>query len=201
MATTEAAMVINMFVSRQNKSSAAAVEQPPKEFDAVYRSFIKPVYAFVAYRVRERAEAEDITSQVFERAWRGYETYDSAKAPVSTWLFTIARNCVTDHLRRAGRAPGKTELNDYLRSDYLRSSDFDEPEPRLQALELRQELRQAISGLDEREREVVALKFGGAMTNRDIATLLKIPESNAGTILYRSLKKMKTRLEGAIDND
>jgi len=76
-----------------------------------------------------------------------------------------------------------------------------DPEPRLQALEMRRELVDAIETLDEREREIVALKFGGYMNNREIGRLLNISESNAGTILYRSLIKIKNQLEGGIEND
>ena len=197
MASAEEMTVENMFVNRRKWSPAKErASAQPEDFDAVYRRFVRPVYSFVAYRVAVRAEAEDVTSQIFEKAWRSYVTYDSGKGSVSTWLFTIARNCVTDHLRRKGRSPGMAELD----SDIGAARD-DGPEPRLEALELRRELREALAFLDDREREIVALKFGSSMSNRDIAALLDISESNAGTILYRSLQKMKSRLEGGNGNE
>ncbi len=180
---------------RREKKDGAA-EDPVTDFNEVYRRYLKPVYAFVAYRIDSRADVEDVTAAVFEKAWRAFHRFDPARASVSTWLFTIARNCMNDHFRDQGRAAASVELSDDLRSD-----SGDDPEPRLQALELRDELVAAIGTLDEREREIVALKFGGGMNNREIGRLLDISESNTGTILYRSLIKLNNQLEGGIEND
>ncbi|MDO8735974.1 MAG: sigma-70 family RNA polymerase sigma factor [Thermoleophilia bacterium] len=181
-----------MKLKRVHKSGDIGTE----EFDEVYRSYLKPVYAFVAYRVVSRADAEDVTSATFEKAWRAFSRFDSTKGAVSTWLFTIARNCLNDHLRRQVRRPPSVELNEGLKSDA-----HDQPEDRLQALELRRELLVAIESLNDSEREILALKFGGSLNNREIGRLLSISESNAGTILYRSLIKLKNQLEGGIEND
>lgn len=188
-----AEIVAGMAMIEKKKSEKAGFVA---DFDEIYRHYLKPVYSFVAWRVDSRTDAEDVTSMVFEKAWRAFPRFDPEKAAVSTWLFTIARNCTNDHFRNQGRKTAPVELPDDLRSDCR-----DDPEPRLQALELRQELVAAIQTLDEREREIVALKFGGCMNNREIARLLKISESNAGTILYRSLVKLNNQLEGGIEND
>jgi RNA polymerase sigma factor (sigma-70 family) len=166
------------------------------EFGEIYRDYLRPVYAFVAYRVVSRADAEDITALVFEKAWKSYPRFDPEKGAAATWVFTIARNCLSDFFRSQGRRPSAVELGDDLEGE-----SKNDPESRLQALELRRELLGAIGSLDEREREVVALKFGGGMNNREIGALLKVSESNAGTILYRSLIKLKNQLEGGIKND
>lgn len=196
MANTENTVVRMNFLRRhmQNASSTGADINPG--FDGVYRAYLKPVYAFIAYRVGNRAIAEDITAQVFEKAWRAYSGFDPVKAAISTWLFTIARNSLTDHYRSAGRKTDEVELSENL--DCGTEAD---PVPRLEALELRRELQAALTSLEPRELEIVSLKFGGALTNRDIGTLMQISESNVGTILYRSLKKLKIRLEGGIKND
>lgn len=167
------------------------------DFDDVYRRYMRPVYAFIAYRVNERATAEDITALVFEKAWRGFDGFDPRRASASTWIFTIARNCLSDHFRKAGRV-NETPLDENTRRNSEHGVD---PLDSLEAFELRRELHDALSGLAPNEREIVSLKFGAAMTNRDIARLLDISESNAGTILYRSLNKLKTMLEGGIKND
>jgi RNA polymerase sigma-70 factor (ECF subfamily) len=166
------------------------------KFDDIYRRYLRPVYAFVSYRLDARADAEDVTAVVFEKAWRAFPRFDPGKAEASTWLFAIARNCLNDHFRSLGRKAKSVELDDDIQSD-----GGDDPEPRLQALEVRRELVVAIMSLDEREREIVALKFGGHMNNREIGRLLDISESNVGTILYRSLNKLKNQLEGGIEND
>lgn len=176
--------------SGQARSSDAISESAPA-FDDVYRRYFKPVYSFLAYRLDNRSAAEDLTSQVFEKAWRGSERFDPGKSSLSTWIFTIARNCLTDHYRKHSGKPREVELPSDLQDDGH--------EPR--ALEIGSELKRALGGLSDREREIISLKFGAALTNRKIAELLEITESNVGTILCRSLKKMKTQLEGGIEND
>ncbi len=123
--------------------------------------------------------------------WRGLGSFDSRKSSLSTWLFTIARNCLTDYFRAQGNKPVEVEM----------PSDFEPLSEAPRALDLRRDLRQALGGLGDREREIVSLKFGAAMTNRKIAQLLGISESNVGTILYRSLNKIKTQIEGGMQND
>jgi len=196
MANTEETAVRMNLLRRHKQTAGAMAADITSQFDEVYRAYLRPVYAFVAFRVGNRAAAEDITAQVFEKAWRGYPRFDPRKAAISTWLFTIARNSLTDHYRSAGRKTDEVEL-----PDDLGTGAESDPVPRLEALELRRELNAALTSLEPRELEIVSLKFGGAMTNRDISTLLQISESNVGTILYRSLKKMKTRIEGGIKND
>ncbi len=165
------------------------------DFEQVYRRYFRDIYAYVAYRVSGRAAAEDVTSQVFEKALDAWDGYDPERAAVSTWLFTIARNAVSDHFRRLARH-GDAELNESAADP--QSTD---PEAELVNGERRRELSLAMAGLDAREQELLALKFGAALTNRHIAELMEISESNAGTILYRSLRKLKSKLEGGIDDD
>jgi RNA polymerase sigma factor (sigma-70 family) len=70
---------------------------PP--FDEIYEEHVWRVYGFIAYRVRSREDAEDLTSQTFERALRAWHRYDARLAPPGPWLITIARNLVIDHFR------------------------------------------------------------------------------------------------------
>lgn len=191
MATATGTMVMINFKPGQRQAGSGRVS----DFEEVYRSYFRPLYAFVAYRVGDRQAAEDVTSQVFEKALNAYHKYDPERAAVSTWLFTIARNAVSDHFRNRSRQ-GHAELN-----ERTAASPLGNPQADLEARERQQELSAALAGLEAREQEMLALKFGAALTNREIAGLLDISESNAGTILYRSLGKLKTKLEGGIDND
>lgn len=178
MANTEETVVRMNLLRRHKQTAGSTAADITSQFDEVYRSYLRPVYAFVAFRVGNRAAAEDITAQVFEKAWRAYPRFDPRKTAISTWLFTIARNSLTDHYRSAGRKTEEVELPEDL--DAGAESD---PVPRLEALELRSELKAALTNLEPREQEIVSLKFGGTMTNRDISTVLQISESNVGTIL------------------
>lgn len=175
------------------------------EFARLYRRHLRPVYAYVSWRVGHRETTEDLTAQVFEKAWRSLENYDRHKSAYATWLMSIARNTVTDHLRHNARSPRPSPLDDPVESGApdpaLHETTGTDPELSLISAERRQELGAAIRGLEEREREILTLKFGGGLTNREIAGLLEISESNAGTIIYRSLERLRHRLEGGMENE
>src|SRR5437588_5774009 len=129
------------------------------DFGRVYEENVWRVYGFLAYRLRDRHTAEDLTQATFERALRAWSRFDPRRASESTWLLAIARNLLIDHHRRD-------------RSD--RSEPIDErvlptvagPEARLAAAP---ELVEALGKLPDRDREVLALRFGGDLTGPEIA--------------------------------
>lgn len=190
MATTEQALIMMKAGLRKKKGDAPAVD-----FEAVFNDYFQPLYAFAAYRVGDRSAAEDITSQVFEKAWRSRSSFDPEKGSVSTWLFTIARRSVIDHLRRQQRQP-QEELR-----DEVVSNNSEDPHERLEVKERNRSLGRALDALDDREREIIAMKFGGGMSNMDIAAVAELTPTNVSTILYRSLIKLNTQLEDGIENE
>ncbi len=152
-------------------------------WDAVYAEQLPRVYNFFRYRLANDAVAEDLTSRTFEKAWTARGRYRSDVAGFSTWLLTIARNVATDHLR-AQRPHLPLEAADDVAAagtphdDVAKHSDL----ARLGAL-----LRQ----LSPREQELVALKYGAEATNRAIAELTGLSESNVGTILHRVVQTLR----------
>jgi len=161
--------------------SQAAAAAP--DWDAVYAEQLPRVYNFFRYRLRDVALAEDLTAATFEKAWRARESYRRDLAGFATWLLAIARNVAADHHR--GRrehapldeaaevsAPGSPE------EDNARLSDAE----RLRAL---------IARLPDRERELLALKYGAGATNRAIAKLTGLSESNVGTIVHRIVQTLR----------
>jgi RNA polymerase sigma-70 factor (ECF subfamily) len=86
---------------------------PARDFSAVYDEHVWQVYGFFAYRMRTRADAEDLTQQTFERALKAWPRYDPSKASVGTWLIVIARNLLVDHFRadRSSRQQPLDELD------------------------------------------------------------------------------------------
>jgi RNA polymerase sigma factor (sigma-70 family) len=118
-------------------------------------------------------------------------TFDPRKAEIGPWLLGIARNVVRDHLR-ARRRWG------WLPLDWLWDRASPEPTPEQRAIqsEQQQRLLGALSGLSDRERDVLGLKFAGGLTNRAIARLTGLGESHVGVIVYRALGKLRARLRG-----
>ena len=164
-------------------------------FAGIYDRYFRKVYNYVRYRVRLPEAADDVTGRIFEAALDGMDTYDAARAPVQVWLFGIARNAVTDWFRERNRR------------DEVFLEDVGEQagsEPHIEALlETKEEgglLLQAVSALDVRSRDIIALKFSSGMTNRDIAQLTGLGESNVGIIIYRAVKQLQAALapEGKI---
>jgi RNA polymerase sigma-70 factor (ECF subfamily) len=142
------------------------------------------VFNYFRYRGFERATAEDLTSATFEKAWRARDRYRRDRAAVSTWLLAIARNVAIDHFRRS--RPEVPIEDQALRDD-------ETPEhAALRAAESRR-LQALLAGLAERERELLALKYGAGATNRDIATITGLGESNVGTILHRTISALRAR--------
>jgi len=163
---------------------APAVPAGGVDWEAAYREEMPRVFNYFRYRGLDRAAAEDLTSATFEKAWRARDRYRRERAAVSTWLLAIARNVAIDHFRRA-----RPEVP--LAEDGAR----DEETPETAALRAGQSLRltELLRALPERERELLALKYGADATNRAIATLTGLSESNVGTILHRTVVSLRSR--------
>jgi RNA polymerase sigma-70 factor, ECF subfamily len=159
-------------------------------FDALYRSSRDDVYAYVASLVRDPAAAEEVTATAFERAYRKRARFNPKRGEPRAWLFGIARNAALDELRRRGRqAELSAEPTDPIAPDVGESAE---------ASERRLMIAAALAGLAPRERELIALKFFAGLSNREIAAVLNLSESNAGTKLHRAVTKLREACDGAI---
>jgi RNA polymerase sigma-70 factor (ECF subfamily) len=155
------------------------------DWEAVYAEQLPRIYNFFRYRVGDGAVAEDLTSLTFEKAWRARHRYRSDRARVGTWLVVIARRVVIDHYRAArnhapleaaGRVAGGRTPEEIAEHD----SDLE----RLGGL---------LATLPSRERDLIAMKYGARLTNRAIADLTGLTESNVGTILHRTVRDLRAR--------
>ena len=161
------------------------VDEARLAFEALYRQSRDDVHAYLAGLLRDRSAAEEATAQAFERAWRRRRQLDPERGSPRAWLFGIARNTGLDELRRRSRA-----------ADPLRDETPAEADPADEAL-TRTVLRQALEGLDGRERELVALKYFAGLSNAEIAEVTGTSESNAGTRLHRVIQKLRRSLDEA----
>jgi RNA polymerase sigma-70 factor (ECF subfamily) len=158
------------------------------DFERLYEDHAQALFGFLAYRTGDRALAEEVMSEAFERAVRARKRYDPRKAGAKTWLYSIALNCLRDHQRRQGAesraldrvgAPGGMQLND----------------PELERAEARDELQRALAMLTEEEREAVALRYGGELTAKEAAKLLGEKETTVEGRLYRALRKLRAQMD------
>jgi RNA polymerase sigma-70 factor (ECF subfamily) len=156
-----------------------------ERFEALYRSCRDDLYAYLVTLLRDPAAAEDVTALAFERAYRKRRTFDRRRGEERAWLFGIARNAALDELRRRRRlAQMATDPEDTSASD---SVDPDGADVTLR----RTAVREALAKLTAREREIIALKFHAGMSNAELAGVLGVSESNAGTLLYRVMEKLR----------
>jgi RNA polymerase sigma factor (sigma-70 family) len=155
-------------------------------FGELYEEYMPKIYRYVSYRVNDVATAEDITSIVFEKALTRFQDYCSERGAISTWLFTIARNSVIDYYRRRSKRP-TVPLDDALPL----ANGGDPVAAEMERREMLDLLRLCLEILSHREQDIVSLKFGGEATNRQISHLVRLSESNIGTILYRAVRKLR----------
>lgn len=168
----------------RNPTSPWGAAAVPVDWEAVYVEQLPRVYNFLRYRTGNEALAEELTSHTFEKAWRERHRYRADLAGVATWLLRIARNTAIDH-RRTWR--GHEQLDEELAAPAEGTPEeaalVDSNFARLSAL---------VGTLPERDRELLALKYGAGATNRAIADVTGLSESNVGTILHRTVQKLRT---------
>src|SRR4051795_8758570 len=156
------------------------------DFDALYRDARDDVFAYTATLLRDSAAAEDVTAQAFERAYKRRSRFDARRGSPRAWLFGIARNAALDELRRRKR----------VAAAHL-PIPSPEPDPG-EAAELaaqKQAVRIALGKLGARERELIALKYHAELSNAEIAELIGVSVTNAGTLVHRAMIKLRETLD------
>lgn len=158
----------------------------PAAFQRLYERYFRRVYSYVAARVDDQHDAEDIVSDVFLRVVRNLNQLRNAHhISFAAWVFTIARNAVTDHHRRKPQREALVSLESAppVSTDSSHDTGLIDHENAAQ-------LRRLIAALPERKREIITLKYYGGLRNQDIAALLHIRERTVGGTLSRALDEL-----------
>jgi RNA polymerase sigma-70 factor (ECF subfamily) len=158
-----------------------------QRLERLYGECRDDLYAYLASMLRDRSLAEDLTALAFERAFRRRRLFNPRRGSERAWLFGIARNAALDELRRRKRT---TALSDEAAAQEGRREESE-------GVVRRVTVQVALAGLAPRERELIALKFHAGLSNPEIARVLGVSESNAGTLLHRTI----TKLRKACDED
>jgi RNA polymerase sigma factor (sigma-70 family) len=162
----------------------------PSDFSAIYDEHVWQIYGFFAYRLSRRDDVEDLTQLTFERALRSWKRYDPSRASMATWLLAIARNLLIDHFR-ARRDEREQSLGQLHAGEPMRTiATSDTP-----SLGLEPDLESALARLSDRERELIALRFGADRSGPEIAELTGLTLANVQQILSRALRRMRTELD------
>jgi RNA polymerase sigma factor (sigma-70 family) len=160
----------------------------PDTFERLFEEHAERLFSFLAYRTGNRALAEDLLSETFERVLRSRQRFDPRRGSERRWLYTIALNLLRDHARR------QSNEEQVLRQASAGASRH-EPDAGLAAVEHRDELYRALATLNEDEREALALRFGADLKLRDVAGVLGEGESAIEGRIYRALGKLRSELQ------
>lgn len=142
---------------------------------------IRRVYSYVAYRIGAGADAEDVTSETMVRALRYRTSYDTTKGTPSTWLLAIARACVSDHLSNRT-------------TTYVEDLDPAAPIEVEADVVNRVAVAVAISRLDDRDRELIALRYAADLSTREIAAVLCLSRGTVDVAIHRARKRLSEEL-------
>jgi RNA polymerase sigma-70 factor, ECF subfamily len=153
------------------------------DWNGVYAEQLPRVYNYFRYRLGNDAIAEDLTSLTFEKAWTARHRYRKDLAGFATWLLRIARNVAIDHLRADRRHAPIDEGLDV--------ADGSTPEDDLSNRSDLARLASLMRRMTAREQELLALKYGAGATNRAIAEVTGLSESNVGTIVHRAVQTLR----------
>ncbi len=162
----------------------------PGALAEIYDRFFDAIYRYLYLRVGHRADAEDLTEQVFLKMLDAIPGYRSRGVPFSTWLYRIAHNLVIDRFRRRSRQA--VELSDQLQDRGLHS----DPEAMLQSSEVRQELYAAIRQLTDEQRQVIILRFIENLEVQQVAQIMKRRPGAIHAMQHRALASLHRILQG-----
>jgi RNA polymerase sigma-70 factor (ECF subfamily) len=160
------------------------INRAQSSFARVYDEHVWRVYGFLAYRLADVHTVEDLTQATFERALRAWDRFDPRRASEQAWLLTIATNLLIDYRRR-----DRSVLVEAIDDRWMGRDPG--PEERVLGSP---ELLDALAELTDREREVLALRFGGELTGAEIAHVLGLTLANVQQITSRALRKLRTLL-------
>ena len=159
-------------------------------FGRLYDMHVDRVYRHIYYRVSNTADAEDLTQQVFIRAWQAIGRYKRTASPFLAWLIKIGHNLVIDFYRSK-----KSEA--HIDFDMVSTKPETDPEHVAEANFNRQEIRQAINKLKGDQQQVILMRFIEDFSYAEIAAALGKSEGSVRVILHRGLAKLKTILDKA----
>ena len=168
-----------------------AAQSDPAKFDALYELHFERVYAFVASRVRDRATAEDVTSEVFHKALANLPSYEWRGVPFVAWLLRIAANAIVDHAKRAAReSPAPDDPTEPANDPVVQASE-------MRAIEHRAQLFRLVGQLPAVQKQVVYERFVEQRSIKEIAQRLGKTEGAVKQLQLRAVQNLRAQMGGS----
>jgi RNA polymerase sigma factor (sigma-70 family) len=164
-----------------------------EDFERLYEQHAQPLFGFLAYRTGNRALAEDLLAEAFERALRARGRFDRRRGSEKTWLYAIALNCLRDQARRDAAENRAVERVTAGASSASTSG--------LEGVEAHDTVARALMVLSDEEREAIALRYGADLTLPEIAKLTGQRLTTVEGRVYRALRKLGDEMHGADSAD
>ena len=165
-----------------------AQDGDPEAFGRIYDGYVERIYRFVFFRVDDQQTAEDITSQVFLKAWSNLDRFEFTRTPYIAWLYTIAHNTVIDHYRTRKVT---TALEDVQLSQ---PDDYEAVENKIDLTVEMKTIKAAMQGLTDDQQQVLHLRFIEGMSNTEIAQQLGKREGAIRALQMRGLQALAKQL-------
>jgi len=166
-----------------------AAQHNPARFAELYEHNFERVYAYVVRRVKNRAETEDLTAEVFHHALANLRKFEWRGIPFAAWLFRIAANLIADRGQRAGR--------EQIAYDPAQIEAAPANAPELEEVERRATLFRLVDTLPAEQRRVVVLRFAEQKSIKEVAREIRKTEGAVKQLQFRALTSLRARLEGA----
>lgn len=180
------------------EASAALIERARHDrvaFGELYDLYLRRVYAFSLTHTRDRDEAEDVTAATFERALNAIGRYEDRGAPLSSWLFRIAANIVTDRYRRESRV--HTLGDEPVPEDRLEGQGEEDPQVQVERWERAAVLREQIASLAPDQQDAIRLRYLEGLSLAEVAERMGRNENATKQLLHRATTSLRARLRGA----
>jgi len=174
----------------EKKLVEQAKQGDASSFGDLYDHYVQPIYRFILLKVSSGEEAQDLTHDVFMKAWRTLPNFQERGFPFSSWLYKIARNRVIDHYRT--KKPN-TSLEDFLQvesEEFLEGARF---ETEFDIKIAVTEVKKAMKSLTEEQQDVILMKYVEELEIYEIAKILDKKEGAVRVIQHRALEKLKKK--------
>jgi RNA polymerase sigma-70 factor (ECF subfamily) len=163
----------------------------------LYEHYVDRIYRYIVLKIGDPQEAEDLTGQVFVRMIEAIGGFQWQGVSFQSWLYRIAHNLVVDHLRQRARRP-QVAL-DALEGTLL--ADGHDPYTWAEAADFREHLRGALGRLTDLQAQVIALKFGGGLSNAEVGRVLGRSEGAVKALQHSALNNMSKWLQNMMGDD
>ena len=163
-----------------------AKEGSSEAFEEVYRNYYTPLFRYILTRIKDRAEAEDMTQVVFMKIWKHIPSWNTLHTSPISFFFTVARNTLIDHFRKNSK---KEIVSDEIVYNFSLSKDSGEDLSKDR--EMKEEMRNYILKLSPDQQEIIILYYMNDMTYKEIAEMIEKQEDAIRQLHSRAIKKLR----------